>query len=251
MSDAKSPFHRGEKEIQSRLGIQEKMEEKGRRVIRDRIPEKNLEFFAQLPLLTIGTVDECGRPWASVLAGKPGFARAIDPLKLEVRARPVYGDPLNKALIDGADIGALGLDFETRGRFRVNGKIGHLREDEFEIRVRQAFPNCPQYIQARDYDLGDDVETIGEKKAVRRGDTLNRAEAAMIAASDTLFIASQFSAGNDDWSRGVRCVPPRRQARVRHRGPRKPLVVPGLRRQLHVLHPGQHPGGPAVRPSVH
>ncbi len=54
MSDAKSPFHRGEKEIQSRLGIQERMEEKGRRVIRDRIPEKNLEFFAQLPLLTIG-----------------------------------------------------------------------------------------------------------------------------------------------------------------------------------------------------
>ena len=42
MSDAKSPFHRGEKEIQSRLGIQEKMEEMGRRVIRDRIPEKNL-----------------------------------------------------------------------------------------------------------------------------------------------------------------------------------------------------------------
>ncbi len=51
MSDAKSPFHRGEKEVQSRLGIQEKTEEKGRRVIRDRIPERNLEFFAQLPLL--------------------------------------------------------------------------------------------------------------------------------------------------------------------------------------------------------
>ena len=216
MSDGKSPFHRGEKEIQSRLGIQEKMEEKGRRVIRDRIPEKNLGFFAQLPLLTIGTVDECGRPWASVLAGKPGFARAIDPLKLEVRARPIYGDPLNKALIDGADVGALGLDFETRGRFRVNGKIGHLREDAFEIRVRQAFPNCPQYIQARDYDLGDDIETIGEKKAVRRGDTLNRAEAAMIAGSDTLFIASQFSEGDDDWSRGVV---------VSHRGGKPGFVI--------------------------
>ena len=216
MSDAKSPFHRGEKEIQSRLGIQEKMEEKGRRVIRDRIPEKNLEFFAQLPLLMIGTVDECGRPWASVLAGKPGFARAIDPLKLEVRARPVYGDPLNKALIDGADIGALGLDFETRGRFRVNGKIGHLREDAFEIRVRQAFPNCPQYIQARDYDLGDDIETIGERKMVRRGNALNRGEAAMIAGSDTLFIASQFSEGDDDWSRGVD---------VSHRGGKPGFVI--------------------------
>ena len=161
-------------------------------------------------------MDECGRPWASVLAGKPGFARAIDPLKLEVRARPVYGDPLNKALIDGADIGALGLDFETRGRFRVNGKIAHLREDAFEIRVMQAFPNCPQYIQARDYDLGDDIETIGEKKTVRRGDTLSRVEAAMIAGSDTLFIASQFSEGDDDWSRGVD---------VSHRGGKPGFVI--------------------------
>ena len=192
------------------------MEEKGRRVIRDRIPERNLEFFAQLPLLMIGTVDACGRPWASVLAGKPGFARAIDPLKLEVRARPIYGDPLNKALVDGADIGALGLEFETRGRFRVNGKIGHLREDAFEIRVSQAFPNCPQYIQARDYDLSDDIETLGEKKAVRRGDALNRAEAAMIAGSDTLFIASQFSEGDDDWSRGVD---------VSHRGGKPGFVI--------------------------
>ena len=192
------------------------MEERGRRIIRDRIPEKNLEFFARLPLLTIGTVDKCGRPWASVLAGKPGFARAIDPLTLEVRARPVYGDPLNKALIDGADIGVLGLDFQTRGRFRVNGKIGHLREDAFEIRVRQAFPNCPQYIQARDTDLGDDIGSIGERKAVRRGESLNRAEAAMIAGSDTLFIASQFSEGGDAWSRGVD---------VSHRGGKPGFVI--------------------------
>ena len=175
MSDARSPFHRGEKEIQSRLGVRDKIEEKGRRIIRDRIPEKNLGFFAQLPLLAIGTVDECGRPWASALAGAPGFARATDPLKLEIRARPVYGDPLNRALIEGTDIGALGLDFETRGRFRVNGRIGHPSEGAFDIRVRQAFPNCPQYIQARDHDLGDDIETIGEKRSVHRGDKLNRA----------------------------------------------------------------------------
>ena len=216
MSDTKSPFHRGEKELQSRLGMDEKMEERGRRVIRDRIPEKSLKFFAQLPMLTIGSVDECGRPWASILAGKPGFARAMDPLTLDVAARPVYGDPLNKALIEGADIGALGLNFETRGRFRVNGRIGHLREDAFEIRVRQAFPNCPQYIQARDHDLGHDIETIGEKKAVRRGDVLDRTEAAMIAGSDTLFIASQFSEGDDVWRHGVD---------VSHRGGKPGFVI--------------------------
>ena len=34
MPDAESPFHRGEKEIQSRLGIDEKAEKLGRRMIR-------------------------------------------------------------------------------------------------------------------------------------------------------------------------------------------------------------------------
>ncbi|MCH7777941.1 MAG: MOSC domain-containing protein [Gemmatimonadetes bacterium] len=81
--------------------------------------------------------------------------------------------------------------------------------------MRQAFPNCPQYIQARDYDLGDDIETIGERKVVRRGNALDRGEAAMIAGSDTLFIASQFSEG-DDWSRGVD---------VSHRGGKPGFVI--------------------------
>lgn len=215
MSDVKSPFHRGEKEIQSRLGVQDKIEELGRRMIQDRIPESRLDFFAQLSLLTLATVDAAGRPWASVVAGAPGFARAADPERLVVAARPIYGDPLNNALIEGADIAALGLDFESRGRFRVNGKIGTLREKAFDIRVRQAFPNCPQYIQARTHDLTDGIETIGEKKMVRRGDRLNRAEAAMIAGADTLFIASQFSEG-DEWSRGVD---------VSHRGGKPGFVI--------------------------
>ena len=216
MQKGKSPFHRGEKEIQSRLGIREKMEELGRRMIRDHMPDQHQEFFARLPLLMVGTVDDCGRPWASLLAGKPGFVHAIDPRKLEVRARPIYGDPLQKALVDGAHIGALGLDFETRRRNRVNGKIGRPRENAFEIRVMQSFGNCPQYIQAREYSLGDEIENIGERKSVRRGTALNRAEAALIARSDTLFIASQFPEDGDDWGHGVD---------VSHRGGRPGFVI--------------------------
>ncbi len=88
MSNGKSPFHRGEKRIQSRLGIHDKMEALGSRVIRDFMPDQHQEFFARLPLLIVGTVDACGQPWASVLAGKPGFVRAIDPRTFEVTARP-------------------------------------------------------------------------------------------------------------------------------------------------------------------
>ena len=61
MSEAKSPFHRGEKEIQSRLEIEETMEELGRRMIRDFMPEQHQEFFSRLPLLIVGTIDSVGR----------------------------------------------------------------------------------------------------------------------------------------------------------------------------------------------
>ena len=77
MPPAKSPFHRGEKLIQSRLGIDGKMEELGRRVIRDHMPEQHQEFFSRLPLIVIGTTDATCRPWASVLAGEPGFRSGV------------------------------------------------------------------------------------------------------------------------------------------------------------------------------
>ena len=192
MSDNDSPFHRGEKEIQSRLGIQEKMEKVGRKLIRDHMPAEDQKYLARLPLFIVGTVDAAGRPWASVLAGQAGFVHAIDSRMLRVRARPIYGDPLNKTLVDGADIGSLGLEFDTRRRIRVNGRVGHVSDEGFDIQVAQSFPNCPSYIQARELKLRVTPEDIEAKRAVHGGQTLNKAQAAMIAGSDTFFIVSQF-----------------------------------------------------------
>ena len=216
MPNGKSLFHRGEQAIQARLGVRDKMEVLGRRVIRDSMPQQHQEFFAQLPLLMVGTVDACGRPWASVLAGNPGFVRAIDPRTLEVTARPIYGDPLGKALLDGADIAVLGLEFETRRRNRANGKIARARGGVFEIRLMQSFGNCPKYIQARGYQLTDDIANIGDKRAVNRGNALTGDAAALIGRSDTLFIASQFSENSGEWSHGVD---------VSHRGGRPGFVI--------------------------
>ena len=76
MPDARSPFHRGELEIQARLGVRDRIEKLGRRLIRDHMPEEHREFFSALPFLLVGTVDAGGRPWASVLGGEPS-ARTI------------------------------------------------------------------------------------------------------------------------------------------------------------------------------
>ncbi|MDH3640062.1 MAG: flavin-nucleotide-binding protein, partial [Gammaproteobacteria bacterium] len=202
MTDHDSPFHRGEREIQSRLGIRDKIEPMGRRMIRSQMPAEHSEFLTQIPLLVVGAADAANRPWASVLVGTPGFVHAIDSRTLAVKARPVYGDPLNQALVDGADVGALGLEFSTRRRNRVNGKLTHVGDDGFQIHVTQSFGNCPKYIQTRELRL-DRVETVGEKRPVHRRSTLTKAEATMIAGSDTFFIASQLSEDSQDWTHGI------------------------------------------------
>jgi ferredoxin-NADP reductase/MOSC domain-containing protein YiiM/predicted pyridoxine 5'-phosphate oxidase superfamily flavin-nucleotide-binding protein len=186
-----SPFHRGEKAMQSRLGGEDRVEQLGRRMIQPRMAETQQAFFAQLSTLLVGTADTSGRPWASVLAGQPGFLRPIDDITLRVQAQPLYGDPLQAALVDGGQIGTLGLHFPTRTRVRLNGTIANVAEDGFNVRVAQAFGNCDMYIQTRELKLVRELSTIREKRPVRRGEALNKAEAELIARSDTLFIATQ------------------------------------------------------------
>ena len=185
-------------------------------MISDRIPADDREFLSRLPLLFVGTVDEADRPWASLLAGKPGFVRVTDETTLSVTARPVFGDSLKKSLVVGAGIGTLGIDFSRRERSRVNGKIVRVDDGGFEIRVDQSFGNCPQYIQDRELIALGDIAGVGRARPVRRGESLNRAEAALVARSDTFFIASHCSGTDSDWKHGID---------VSHRGGKPGFVV--------------------------
>lgn len=203
MNANESPFHRGEKELQSRLGMRDKMEQLGRQVIRDHMPDQHRRFFSQLALLFVGSADDSGRPWASVVTGKPGFVQAPDVHTLCLGTRPIYADPLHNALVSSADLGALSIEFHTRRRNRVNGKIARLGDGEIEIAVTQSVGNCPKYIQARE-PAPETVGTsgTGDKRPVRRGQALNHAEVALIACVDALFIASQFSE-DGGWTDGI------------------------------------------------
>lgn len=201
MTDTTSPFHRGERDIQARLGIEDKMREPGRRMIRNSMSEQHREFYAQLPVFFAGSADDDGRVWASALAGAPGFVQASNDRVLTVRTRIATGDPLARNLKDGADIGGLGLEFETRRRNRVNGRIANAGPDGFDIAVRQSFGNCPKYIQTRSHRFADAEDGAGGK--VHRGTVLGAADAAMVAAADTFFIASRFAEDGDAPHSGI------------------------------------------------
>lgn len=191
-SRQESPFHIGEIAIQERLGVRAKMEAQGRRAIRDYLTEQHRQFFTQLPFLIAGTVDRQGRPWSSILVGEPGFLSTPDNQRLQVTAKPLFGDPLTETLVAGADIGLLGIELPTRRRNRMNGTVEVVTSNSFAIHVRQSFGNCPQYIQARTVALTDGLKDLTAPKPIDAIQTLGKSECAMITAADTFFIATAF-----------------------------------------------------------
>ncbi len=179
-------FHEGELALQELAGWRARLAEAGPRVIRDHMPQQHREFFALLPFLVAGTIDAQGQPWASVLAGEPGFATSPDPRRLSVRARPLAHDPLGRHLADGAPIGLLGIEPHTRRRNRLNGRVARCDEGGFEVEVTQSFGNCPKYIQAR----RPQFTGLPAAPAVHRLDALDAPARALAESADTFFIAT-------------------------------------------------------------
>ena len=196
-----SPFHPGEQAIQAKLGDRDRMEVLGRRMIRDFLPEQHRQFYAQLSYFLAGTVDSSGNLWASILVGEPGFISTPSDRTLHVAAQPLFGDPLNNNLVEGADIGFLGIELHTRRRNRINGVVGEVSTDGFDVQVSQTFGNCPKYIQVRQFELQS--FDPAEVKPTYTLAALGTAERAMIAAADTFFIATAYLDQSAGAAKGV------------------------------------------------
>lgn len=177
--------------MQERFGVQEQLAAVGRHAIRDFMSEQHREFFRQLTFLIAGTVDARGQPWASVLAQPAGFIRSPDPQHLVVRAQPPQGDPLNDTLTDGAPIGLLGIEPQSRRRNRMNGVLHDVSPAGFSVEVSQSFGNCPKYIQARGPVYAKSPSSAGQ--VVHEAAQLDAVARRMVAAADTLFIATAYA----------------------------------------------------------
>ncbi|HYF43045.1 MAG TPA: pyridoxamine 5'-phosphate oxidase family protein [Ramlibacter sp.] len=202
MDSLPQTFHEGELALQRTAGAQERLALAGPRVIRDHMPQQHRDFFTELPFLVVGMVDAAGQPWASVLAGPPGFVHSPQERELHVDALPGGHDPLAPALREGAAIGLLGIQPHTRRRNRLNGWVGALGASGFQVRVGQSFGNCPKYIQARqaEYSAGH-----GDLAAVEQLSALDAQARAALASADTFFVATAHpgAAGSASPAHGV------------------------------------------------
>ncbi|HZZ11448.1 MAG TPA: pyridoxamine 5'-phosphate oxidase family protein [Paraburkholderia sp.] len=210
-----SPWHAGELALQERVGVVAQMDTQGRRVVRPLLIDQHRAFYPLLPFVVLGTVDADGHAWATLLAGAPGFLHSPTPDVLSVAARLERNDPAANGLFDGAPVGLLGIELHTRRRNRLNGVVRALDANKFDVQVQQAYGNCNRYIHLRQAEYLEHVPVL-TAGPTNRCDRLTPSLAAMIAASDTFFVASY--ADLEDGTRGVD---------VSHRGGKRGFVRVG------------------------
>ncbi len=194
---AASPFHDGERRVQEKLGHRG-IEKWARQMVRDYMPAQHRDFHTHLPFLVVAARDDAGRPWATILEGPDGFVTSPNPKQLIIDTQPTAGDALSGAFTAGADVGILGIEFATRRRNRVNGRIG-TGGTGIVFDVDQTFGNCPQYIGERAWTR---VEAPASGTP-QTSDDLSASQQAWIADADTFFIASGYRGDGESATYGM------------------------------------------------
>lgn len=208
-----SPFHGGERAVQARVGVRERIEKMGQNVVRDFMPDQHREFFEAQPFMIAGSADAEGALWASLLLGEPGFVRSPTPRNLLIEAVPLPGDPLSRSLRQGAPLGLLGIELTTRRRNRVNGAIVRVEGASVELVVDQSFGNCKQYIQSRSGAFALPSERTPPSIET---EALTPEALSLLTRTDTAFIATSSRDASKRGNEGLD---------VSHRGGRRGFIV--------------------------
>jgi predicted pyridoxine 5'-phosphate oxidase superfamily flavin-nucleotide-binding protein len=192
-------FHPGERAVQEQAGVRAMADRVGPSV-HSEMPAAARDFMARQPMVVIGHADATGRLWASALTGEPGFASALDHATVALNALPPAGGPLREVWSEGTEVGLLAIELSTRRRMRVNGRLVKGHDGGVTVAVRQAYANCPKYIQAREWGYAPDTPPTVQP---RRGVRLTEVQREWIAHADTFFIATAHpEAGADASHRG-------------------------------------------------
>ncbi len=182
------------------------MSDIGPRVLRNHLTSQHREFYPLLVSVVLGTIDNDGKPWATLRCNRAGFLHAMDERRLSVEIERDDLDPAEEGMAADHPIAMLGIDLVSRRRNSLNGTIRRPAVRGFEIEVGQSYGNCPQYIQLRQFafvrDPGQKTKLTPEKRP-----SLDARARRIVSTSDTFFVASFVDRENGE-----------RQVDVSHRG---------------------------------
>jgi predicted pyridoxine 5'-phosphate oxidase superfamily flavin-nucleotide-binding protein len=185
----KSIFHRGERVIQERAG-ETSLADRNAVVLADTVISGARPFIGKQSMVVLGSVDEHGGVWSSIIFGKPGFVHTETGKSIVLEASAGQRDdtdPFWRNIEANQSIGMLFIELGSRRRYRVNGSLIDNRGDAIEVGVIEAYPNCPKYIQRRNLrDLG----AISLPVRMTQGTRVEGDLGAIVHQADTLFVAS-------------------------------------------------------------
>lgn len=198
----RSTYHAGERAVQARAG-QVAIADRNGVVIADTILAGARPFIEKQFMAVLASIDGAGAVWASILYGQPGFARSIRPDAVAFQvplAQRDATDPIWDNIQTDPTIGMLFIELGSRRRYRINGMVQHQDAEGLEVTVREAYPNCPRYIQRRhlrsmasDFPAGD----------ATTGSSMDDSVTGLINKADTLFVATHnLETGADASHRG-------------------------------------------------
>lgn len=149
MSTSLTGWHAGVSSIQRKLGYDGPMA-MAYTWIESSFPEQHRQFYVRnLPFIPLTTLDNEGRPWSSIVAGKsgePGFMQSQyeNELSMELELwpddpivanlSPIQKDPDKTILVAG-----LGIEFPTRRRNKFAGHIFELSSYNYNGNVSRYY----------------------------------------------------------------------------------------------------------------
>jgi uncharacterized protein len=184
-------FHAGEIAVQIRAG-ERAIAERRESTIRDRLNDAANAFLESQTVVAAGALAPDGALWASMWSGAKGFLRGTatgDSVEVLHPLDDHVADPVRSIVRSNAPLGMLVIDLETRRRLRINGVVGRVNDSGLALHIREAFGNCPKYIQKR---LRSHVGVSANRAiaSAEHGTMFDEQRRSLIARADTLFVAS-------------------------------------------------------------
>ena len=125
-------WHRGERALQHKLGFGDEVR-MSYTYISPEMPEQHRVFHtSKVPFFPVTILDESGRPWGSVFAGKGGeigFVKSPDESSMSMDLASWEGDPLLESLRGRKGekgrmlVAGIGIELSTRRRNKFAGWI--------------------------------------------------------------------------------------------------------------------------------
>ena len=189
-------FHPGEITVQERAG-ERAIAAARESLIRLRLNDAANAFVETQDVVAVAATAPDGSLWASLWCGTRGFIRGSDDgdrVTVLYDAGEHATDAVRPIVRPNEPLGLLVIDLETRRRLRINGIVRRADRAGLEVDIREAFGNCPKYIQKR-VRAGEapDAPANGSSAAVDHGSTFDEDARGLIARTDTLFVASVHS----------------------------------------------------------